>query len=733
MQQPPVEPVAAARGAWRHAWRIAALWAVCLAAYSNSFSGGLVFDSARVISEDPRIRSVTPENMHRILSEGYWVHQPASGLYRPLTTLSYLANYAVLGNGTRTTGYHLINFGLHGLNVSLVYLLGLLIFSRATWAWQLAAIWGLHPLLTESVTNIAGRADLLAAFGILAGLLCYLRAVAVTGRSKLGWLTAMAVAQGVALFSKESGAVLPGVMLLYDLTWSERGKWRERAMPYAVLALPFAAFFLLRSQAPTHMEVVFNDNPLVNAGFWTARLTAVKVMGKFLGLFLWPAGLSADYSYNAIPVFGWRLGNWEDMKALIALAVCAGSAVLVVPLRRTQKELFFFLGFFFIALLPTSNLVIVIGSIMAERFVYLPSVGLAGGLVIGIHALNRRFSRASSTSYAAWAVGLVCVVFMARTYARNFDWRDEGSLWSSAVAVHPESAKAHLNLGRAFSQIPGRLQDSAAEYQAALKIEPDYAQAHYNLGTVLLNQPGGLPEALTELEAAVLNGPAYAEAHNNLGKALAQSGRLTDAIAEYKTAVSVRPEYAEAHTNLGNALAQLPGEVPEAISEYEAAIRIEPDLAEAHYGLGNILSRVPGKLPDAVAEYKSAVRSEPDYAEAHNNLGNVLTQLPGQLPEAVSEYESAIRTKPDYAEAHCNLGIALAQISGRLPDAIGHFESAVRINPEMAQAHYNLGVALSRVPGNLPQAIAELEAALRIHPDPRLREMVGQLRATSRR
>jgi protein O-mannosyl-transferase len=720
-------PVAAPRGAWQgHAIRIAALWVLSLAAYSNSFSGGLVFDGERAIARDPRIRALTAENVGRILTGGYWVAQPAAGLYRPLTTLSFLANYAVLGNGTGPGGYHAVNFLLHGLNVTLVYLFGLAIFSEALWALPLAALWGLHPLLTEAVANIAGRADLLAAFGVLAGLLCYSRALEAAGRRRIAWLAAMAAAQAIGLFSKESAVVLPLLMLLWDVTWTRPTKWRERASAYAVLAVPYVVFFILRAQSPTQMLVPFLDNPLVSAPFWAARLTAIQVIGKFAGLFVWPAGLSADYSYNAIPV-----ATWHDASALIALALCVGSVLALLPLRRAHRSLFFFLSFFFIALLPTANLVMLIGSIMAERFVYLPSVGLAGCAVAGVQALSRRFGKAVPAN--AWAaLGVACLALGARTYTRNFDWKDEASLWSSAAATYPQSAKAHLNLGEAWSQIPGRLPDSIAEYRAALKIEPGYAQARYNLGTALLKMPGRAPEAVTELEAALLSRPDYAEAHNNLGKALAQTGRLTDAVVEYQAALRGQPDYAEAHNNLGNALAQLPGRLPEAMSEYESAIQSAPDLAEAHYDLANVLAQT-GRLADAVVEYKMAVRAEPDYAEAHNNLGNALAQLPGELPEAISEFESAIRLRPDYADAHYNLGVALTQIPGRLPDAIDHLGSAVRINPEMAQAHYNLGVALSRVPGGLPQAIAELEAALRIRPDPRLRQMVEQLRAGNRK
>ena len=140
-------------------------------------------------------------------------------------------NYAVFGNGTHPAGYHWVNLALHGVNVSLVYLLGILVLGAAAPAFALAAFWGLHPLLTESVTNVVGRADLLAAFGVLAGLLCYVKSASATGRRKLLWVAAMVAAQTVGIFSKENAAVLPGIMLLYDLTWRKRTAWRARALP----------------------------------------------------------------------------------------------------------------------------------------------------------------------------------------------------------------------------------------------------------------------------------------------------------------------------------------------------------------------------------------------------------------------------------------------------------------------------------------------------------------------
>src|SRR5580704_15618401 len=151
----------------------------------------------------------------------------------------------------------------------------------------------------------------------------------------------MVAAQTVGIFSKENAAILPAIMILYDLTWPKRAAWRARAPAYAALALPFAAFFYLRETLHVHMLVSFDDNPMVSAGFWTARLTALKVIGQYLWLFLWPARLSADYSYNAVPLFGWHPAQWEDAKALIALAVCVGAVLLAVRWRRERKPLFF--------------------------------------------------------------------------------------------------------------------------------------------------------------------------------------------------------------------------------------------------------------------------------------------------------------------------------------------------------------------------------------------------------
>ena len=600
-----------------------------------------MYDNESAILDDTRVHEANRHNVHRILTESYWENQPNTGLYRPVTTLSYLLNYAVLGNGANPAGYHWVNLALHTVNVTLVYALGILIFGEPTLGLALAAIWGLHPLLSEGVTNIVGRADLFAACGILLGLLCHVRSTTGAPGRKAGWLIGLTLSQTIALFSKESGVVLPALMLSYDLLWPGHffgwAVWRRRILSYAVLALPFAAFFVLRSQLHMHLEVPFHKNPLVGADFFVARMTALKVIGRFLWLFIWPAHLSADYSYNAVPLFHW---SWADLEAPIVLALSIAGIALALRLRRENRPLSFFIFFFFIALAPTSNFFILIGSEMSERFMYLPAVGLAGCAIALIGAaVSRR---------AMWAVaGVLCVAFGARTYVRNFDWHDEASLWTSVTAVNPDDALAHLNLGNALLEIPSRMPEAISEYQRAVRIYPNYAEAHNNLGAILL-QSGRTTEAVAEYQAAVRLDPDYPDAHSNLGAALSRiPGRLPEAVAELETAVRLDPENARRRAALGSLLLQMPGRGFEAIGQLETAVKLDPELTDAHYSLAIGLAQIPSRLPDAVVQFNLVLKSRPDDAGAHYQLGVALSRIPGKLPEAIREIEAAARIRPD--------------------------------------------------------------------------------------
>jgi tetratricopeptide (TPR) repeat protein len=214
------------------------------------------------------------------------------------------------------------------------------------------------------------------------------------------------------------------------------------------LALPAVLMLGMRWAVLRHepaMDLPFLDNPLTGTDFATARVTAIRVIGKYLWLLVWPRTLSADYSYNQIPLLHWHSANWQDWTAVAAVL---GLLMLAVACYRRSRTAFFLLGFSALTLLPAANLVVMSGTIMAERLLYLPSVGFAAAVAIGIHGLARRLGLRPWV--AAVALGTICVAYGARTYQRNPDWQDDETLFGSAVEAAPHSFRTHLSLSSAL-------------------------------------------------------------------------------------------------------------------------------------------------------------------------------------------------------------------------------------------------------------------------------------------
>ena len=464
-----------------------ALGLFTLTAYSNSFTSGFVLDNQLLILGDPRIRSATANNLALILQHSYWWPNGESGLYRPLTTLSYLLNYAILGNTNHPAGYHWINFFLHVANVLLVFVLAgrlLSSYPRAFGiAFFIALLWGVHPVLTESVTNIVGRADLLAATAVLAGFWMYLKSAEAAGWRQTAWLLGLALTAAVGAFSKESAVVLPGIVVLYELVRRSE-KVPPRPFPWASVLrgcaaalIPVAAVLWQRAvvlAASPPAEFPFVDNPIAGAAFWIGRLTAIKVLGDYLRIALWPVKLSADYSYAQIPLVS---GNLSDWAAWILMAAVLSLGPLIYIWNRRA---FFFVCFALLNFLPISNLVFPIGTIMAERLLYLPLVGVIAAVVIAIYA-GRGFAHVPAV-VAPILVGLLVCSSMARTWMRNRDWQDDLTMATASVRTSPDSFKVHRLLAAVlFERDPahGNIDRVVAEADrsvAILRALPDELQ-----------------------------------------------------------------------------------------------------------------------------------------------------------------------------------------------------------------------------------------------------------------
>ena len=580
------------------------LCAAALVAYANSFQAGFSLDSRGILLED-RIRAATAENLRLILDHTYWWPYGESGLYRPLTTLTYLFNYAILGNADRPEGYHAINFLLHCANVLLVYLLARRLWKTGWQAFAAAALWAVHPVLTESVTNIAGRADLLAGLAVLSGLWMYLKSAESHGARRWVWLGGLMLAAMCGAFSKENAVVLPAVMALLELSWWQRKRARALALGCLAVLPALAAMAYQRaavlSQLPP-VEIPFLDNPLAGAGFWNAKLTAIRLLAKYLGLLVWPAHLSWDYSYAQIPMATGSLADWAGWLAVAAVGVAA------ILAYRCARTVFFAIGFAFVTFLPTSNLLLPIGTILAERVLYLPAIALAICLVAAADGLGRK------TGYpriAPLVLGIIGVMLVARTWARNADWRDSVTVTTAGVETSPHSYKTHRALALAL-----------------FEADPDHTDldrviAEAKKGLAILR---GLPDERMNLDAFVQAADYYRAQGDRLSMGDADHGALTaesrqayqrelalllraqSIVAANLRAATARAQgaplpqldgakFAEREDAISTAYLRL-GDQAQSQAAAEAAIARTPQTAES-YGLLATALVVEGKAEDA--------------------------------------------------------------------------------------------------------------------------------------
>jgi tetratricopeptide (TPR) repeat protein len=354
-----------------------------------------------------------------------------------------------------------VNLLLHALNVWLVWKLAArLLSSRA--AWFAAALFAVHPIATEAVDNVVGRADLLAALAVLAGLLIYGRATAQSGARR--WLALFAVAAAGA-FSKENAVMLAALMLLSDLAFGVPGgiRARQRLAAYAAALGSLVMLLVARAAvfAPLPSPPVFYmDNVLRYLPRWERMFSVQKVEGMDLWLLAWPVRLVSDRSFDAL-----RPAAWTDAGAWISLLVLLALLVLALAMRWRHPLVFWLVGFFGLALLPTSNLVIPIASAMAERFLYLPSVAFA----MAVAGLAWRYL----SPRVAWAtLGALALLYTGRTWARNADWRDNLTLGLADVETAPRSARLHDMLAKAwFDRDPrANLDRAIAEQETAWEL-----------------------------------------------------------------------------------------------------------------------------------------------------------------------------------------------------------------------------------------------------------------------
>ena len=510
----------------------------------------------------------------------------------------------------------------------------------------MAALFGLHPLHVESVAWVAERKDVLSTVFLMLTLWAYARRaeLARAGRPGAGIFYGWALLFfALGLMCKPMLVTLPCVLLLLDYWPLNRWSGSSTAARWALLVekLPFfvlsaaASAVTLFAQGRGGTVASIEDYP------WPVRLAnALIAYCRYLGKCFVPAKLAVFY-----PSFATQPPRWET---LLAGALLAGITAAVVVLIKRRPYLFVGWLWFTGTLVPVIGLIQIGGQSMADRYTYVPLIGVF--IMAAWAAGDAASALPHRRSVLSLASGVIVAALAVLTFRQLGYWKDGVSLFRHAAAVTENNWVAHANLAATLSKSSAA--GASAELQETMRILSVFAETYDRKGVELERTPGHASEAIKEFRTAIRILPVLAEPHYNLGTALAKiPGRLPEAVEEFRTAVRLKPGFVEAHYNLGAALAGTPGGLAEAAREFETVTRLQPDNFDAHFRLGLLLSGMPGREGRCIAAYQAAIRLKPDSYEVHFNLGLVFAGLPGRKAEALAQFEAALQAKPDLEQA----------------------------------------------------------------------------------
>jgi tetratricopeptide (TPR) repeat protein len=500
------------------------------------------------------------------------------GNWNPLTWLSHILDYRLYG--LDPTGHRLTNILFHMGSAVLLFLL----FQQTTgYLWRsalVAALFAFHPLRVESVVWVSERKDVLSTFLFLLTLLAYVR---YTKRPETGRYLLVALLFLLGLLAKPMLVTLPLVLLLLDY-WplkrmspsrddgakhhpGEGASFSRLLIEKAPLALLSAVISAVTVWSQRHEQAMLST---VDFPFLARASNAVLSYAKYLGMMFWPTDLAVLYP---LP----EQVQW--MRTIVALLLLLGiTAVAVLASRRRPAVLMGWI-WYLVTLVPVIGIVQVGLQSLADRYTYIPSIGIAVATVWGVADMaQKRRWRTVLTAFA----GVSVAVFMAGTYRQAQYWKDSVSLFSRALEVTRDNRIAHVNLGDALDQ-DGRYEEAMAQYQMALRIKPDDAFAYYKLA-------------------------------NDLDL----TGKTNEAVPYYRKSLQIDDRNPHVHNNFGIALMRL-GSVTEATDHFIRAIQLDPGLGDAHYNLGLALVS-SGRLEDAIREFTETLRLDPADVEARMNL-----------------------------------------------------------------------------------------------------------------
>ncbi|XP_022249300.1 transmembrane and TPR repeat-containing protein CG4050-like [Limulus polyphemus] len=698
----------------------------------TSLRGGLVFDDIAAIRENRDVRSTM--SCLSLFFNDFWgtpLHKEQSHKsYRPLTVLTFRLNY--IFHGLHPLGYHVVNVLLHVVVCLLFHRMCNLFLSQLT-SFVAALLFSVHPIHTEAVASVVGRAELLSAIFFICAFIRYVQEI--RKREYKGWRCCVeTLTMGASgMFCKEQCLTVLIVCSIYDLAhhmplekrmlspWIRQSLWR---VGFLIMSAGF--LLTLRLKLMGWNLPVFNrfDNPASAASYPVRHLTYNYLLSQNIWLLLFPYDLCCDWTMGTIPL----VERFSDVRNIntIAMYVSFVSVLSVATLRgKERKSHLAALCVLVIPFIPASNLFHPVGFVLAERVLYIPSMGFCMLVATGWTILWRGRAR----MLAVTALLLLIISHGFKTAYRNLDWYSDYTLFSSALKVTQRNAKIFNNLGKALDK-QSRHDEALYFYQQAIRVQPDDIRGYLNAGNVLTRMKRYQKAEDMYLKAKSLLHPfnggtsrvlrvtqSYLQVLVSLASLLSlNSTRLEEADNLYREVISIRTDFTEAYVNRGNLLLKL-NRSKEAETMYCRALEFDQLNPDIYHNLGVILID-QGRNYDALSFFNKALEIDPDHGPALMNSAILIQESnmpPGDQRIANERLQKIVNDGKENELVYFNLGkVALERKDLALAEE--WFRKALEVRPHLKSALFNLALLMTEQ--QRPQeAILYLRKLLETHPD----------------
>lgn len=729
-------------------WKeICLLTGLVVGCYWNSLFCGFVFDDVSAILDNKDLRPTTP--LKNLFLNDFWgtpmSEERSHKSYRPLTVLTFRLNY--LFSELSSSSYHLLNVGLHAVVCVFFLHFCRLLLDRST-SLIAALLFAVHPIHTEAVTGVVGRAELLSSIFLLAAFLAYTKSKGAD--HSIVWtpiiLTVFLVA--VATLCKEQGITVIGICCIYEVFVAQgftlpmlidtilqvlRGK---DGFPYAVLQtllklivliISTLLLVIIRVQVIQSQLPVFTrfDNPAAVSSTPTRQMTFNYLLPVNAWLLLNPSELCCDWTMGTIPLIESLLDprNLATLVFYVLLGLLAYHSLWHG--HSSAKIVIMALSLIALPFIPASNLFFPVGFVVAERVLYVPSMGFCVLVAHGFKILSQK----GGLKKMSWLLmGVLLMTHAVKTFNRNWDWESEYTLFTSALKVNRNNAKLWNNVGHALEN-QNNYERALRYFLQATRVQPDDIGAHMNVGRTYKNLNRSkeaeqayltakslMPQIIPGKKYATRVAPNHLNVYINLANLIrANDSRLEEADQLYRQAISMRPDFKQAYISRGELLLKM-NKPSEAKDAYLRALELDHNNADLWYNLAivNIEMKDPS---EALRNFNRALDLNPRHKLALFNSA-LLMQESGEAklrPEANRRFLTYVEEEPDDANGYFNLGM-LAMDANENEEAERWMREAIRLQPGFRSALFNLALLYSQSQREL-DALPVLDELLRFHPE----------------